>query len=168
MRKLLPLIAIALLALSACDQLYDQASVRPYEQPQMAPAEGAVARDDVAMERPSDDWMTASVEPGRLAYRRYCWPCHGPDLAGRGTVGPSFPDEFYSLTDDMFAEISDEEFYEIIGQRNGQHPPLASTMRPLERWQVIAYIRAVQRGETEPGEPEGFESGVNEKVTADK
>ncbi len=168
MRKLLPLTVIAVLALAACDQFYDQASVRPYEQPQMAPAPGAVARDDVAMERPSDEEMAASVEPGRLAYRRYCWPCHGPNLAGKGTVGPSFPEDFYSLTDELFAEISDEELYDIIGQRSGQHPPMASTLLPLERWQVIAYIRAVQRGETEPGQPQNFESGVNEKVTGDK
>jgi mono/diheme cytochrome c family protein len=156
---------LLIITATACDQFYDQASVRPYEQPQLAPAEGAVARDDVQAVRPSDAEMAASVEPGRLAYRRYCWPCHGPNLDGKGTVGPSFPTEFLSLTDYLFVELSDEEFYDIIGQGSGQHPPLASTMTPTERWQVIAYIRAVQRGEAKSGAPEGFKSGVNDKIS---
>lgn len=158
------LLAITALAVG-CGQFNDQVSVRPYEQPQLHPPEDAVAVESGRPIHPGDEAMAEMVEPGRMAYRRYCWACHGPKLDGNGTVGPSFPRSFVSLTDEMIVEASDEDVFEIIAEGSGMHPPLRSTMRDTEIWEAIAYLRAVQRGEAEPGAPEAYAPGVNEKLT---
>lgn len=168
LRGLVPPAMLIMLAAAACNQYQDQVSVRPYEQPQLAPADGSVARDDVEVSRPADAEMASLVEPGRRAYRRYCWPCHGPNMDGKGTVGPSFPREIVNLTGEDIVDADDEDIYDIISNGSGMHPPLASTMRPDERWAVIAYIRAVQSGEVKAGEPEGYAPGKNEKGSANK
>ena len=154
MKKLTLFAALLALLAAGCDQMYDQASVRPYEEPLLPPPEGTMATDSGDVEIPTPEQMAAMVEDGRVAYRRYCWACHGPEMDGKGTVGPSFPRDFESLTSPDVAELEDIDLYQNIGMRMNMHPPLASTMTPEERWQVVAYIRAVQRGLTEPGAPE--------------
>ena len=128
--------------------------MRPYEEPQFQTPEGVEAFEAEEVDAPSHEELRSMVEDGRIAYRRYCWPCHGPNMDGRGTVGPSFPKDFADLSGEDVAELEDIELYEIIGIRVNMHPPMASTLTPEERWHVVAYIRAVQQGRIEPGEPQ--------------
>ena len=164
-RTMIYLLLVSAAIAVGCGQFNDQVSVRPYEQPQLQPPEGTVAAEAGAPVHPSAEEMAAMVEPGRMAYRRYCWACHGPQLDGNGTVGPSFPRSFVSLTDDSIVEASDEDLFEIITEGSGMHPPLLSTMLDADVWRAIAYVRAVQRGDLEPGAPEAYAPGVNEKLT---
>jgi mono/diheme cytochrome c family protein len=85
------------------------------------------------------------IAAGKIAYRRYCFQCHGPNFDGYGTVGQSFappPRDLRSVkvqsqpVGGMFKEIS----YGIPG---GRQPALATTMTLDERWHVIAYVKSL-------------------------
>jgi hypothetical protein len=219
---------ILALALSGCQQLWEQPSKHPYDAPQLQPTSGTVAVDAAApLLEITTTTSTAATSPtlliqnlkskiqnplsstsetisaGRLAYRRYCWQCHGPKLDGDATVGPSLPGVQLSLLTSSVVALSDGEIFWVISKGSTRKavsssaistqpsaignqpsavsdaktaagisqsairdpeskiqspkskiqnpeaavsPPLEGTMTPIERWQAIVYMRAVQRG----------------------
>lgn len=149
----LALVFIAALVLAACDQMYDQVSVRPGESPQLLPSSGTVAvnattpttRAEVVSLRNPLQGGADALTSGALAYRRYCWPCHGPDHDGQSaTVGPSFPRGNLNLLDPRVVRKSDGEYFRHITNGSEIAPPFAGAMTVDERWQVITYLRDVQ------------------------
>lgn len=159
-------------------QLHTQDSVRPHEGPQPMLPEGSVALDAVALAdrltpeeaslllNPFADDPDA-VEAGRVAYRHYCWPCHGPGLDGQSivdgriaTAGPSLPQARINLLSPQVASQSDGTLFYKTLLGAGSHPALDSTMSEDNAWLTISYIRAVESGATRPGEPAGWQYGV--------
>jgi mono/diheme cytochrome c family protein len=149
-------IAAIVLACAGCDQMAQQPSVQTYELPQLHPPKGAVAVDaqpplppqDSTSKRPNPLPSTPqTVADGKLAYRRYCWPCHGPNLDGNATVGPSFPRGSQNLMLGDVINQPDGELFWKITAGSGMHPRLGSTITANECWQIIAYMRAVQKGQ---------------------
>jgi len=155
MKRILPL-AVFVLVCAGCDQMAQQPSVRTHEGPQRPPPSGAVAVNapppmpllgDAAKLRSPLPRTSETVAAGKLAYRRYCWPCHGPNLDGNATVGPSFPRGQLSLLAPEIKKQSDGELYWKTLRGAGFHPALATTLTSAECWETIAYVRAVQAGE---------------------
>ena len=135
----------------------NEPSVRPYEQPAGWPAPGAVAVDQVfgVASREDPDAAGDAVSPlagnrgaeeaGKVAYRRYCWACHGPRLDGLSTVGPSFPRGRMDLTASDVTRQGDGVLFWKIWNGTGNMPSLGSTLTATEAWQVIAYLRGYSR-----------------------
>jgi mono/diheme cytochrome c family protein len=153
------LVMVAVLA-AGCNQMAQQQSVDWYEEPFLAPTTGTVALDESAPLPPREQAdrlrnpLTKTSETlvaGRQVYRRFCWPCHGPQFDGNGPVGPSFPRGNLDLLAPRVVNMSDGEIYWILARGSDLNPPLAEITVSTERWQVITYLRAVQAGEIEPG-----------------
>ncbi len=150
-------------------QLHLQESVRPHEGPQPDPPPGSVA---VEAESPLPTLDLAHlllnpltsdpdvIESGRLAYRRYCWQCHGQKMDGQSaTVGPSLPPGKLDLLDTEVLSQSDGELFWKTSEGFDNHPPLNATMTRQEIWESIVFIRAVAAGRTESFEPANFRWG---------
>lgn len=150
-------------------QMHAQKSVRPHEGPQLSPPEGAVAVEaedplptlDLAQQLRNPLQMDPDViESGRLAYRRFCWQCHGVKMDGQSsTVGPSLPPGQLDLLADEVLSQSDGELFWKTSEGFGNHPPLNATMTRQEIWESIVFIRAVAAGRTQSAEPENFRWG---------
>lgn len=165
MRRTCALLVLIVAIATGCNQMAQQPSSRANEDPQFEPPDGAVAVHEPlplpdavnarALESPLEA-TTQTIAAGRLAYRRYCWPCHGPTLNGEyAQVGPSFPTGRIDLTDPEIAKLSDGELFVFVALGTGNNPPLLGTMTDTELWETIAYLRAVWSDAVEPGPPPG-------------
>jgi mono/diheme cytochrome c family protein len=165
--RLAPLAASCALLCAGCWQMAEQPSVRPYESPQLNAPPGSVARNPAVSALSSAEAAVlpnplpptqATVVLGQLAYRRHCWPCHGPQMDGQSaTVGPSLPRGRLNLLDPEVIGQSDGTLYWKTLFGSGNHPALSSTMTSTEAWQTVSYMRAVEAGTVAPGAPPNFQ-----------
>jgi len=131
------------------------------------PVEGTVARDESAVFGPrdtgksGDSWTTGfpvpvdlqMVQRGQDRYDIFCAPCHG--LAGRGDgpvarrasergeatwVAPT------DLTSDAVMTKATGELYGVIRDGVRNMPSYAAQIPTDDRWSIVAYVRALQRG----------------------
>lgn len=126
---------VALMAptLSGCRQLWEQPSVHPYEEPQLQPASGTVPVDapapltDLTSLKNPIKMTSETISAGHLAYRRYCHQCHGLNLDGDATVGPSLPDAQMNLLLPRVAAMSDGEIFSAIWAGTKSKRPAGGT-----------------------------------------
>lgn len=170
--RLLPAAAVLLLVLgaAACDDqlkyipifsfMAEQPSVEPYEQPARLPPPGAVP---LGSERTWDlQASTDLVSPlrrgevdlavGREEFETYCYVCHGLD--GRGTgpvVGPNRIPQIPTLNlhSEQARAYTDGYIWGMITNGRGLMPSYRRIPADV-RWQVVAYVRALQSGEVDP------------------
>jgi mono/diheme cytochrome c family protein len=161
--------------LSKNDFYADQRSERP-------PVEGTVARDDLRQDayfhtgkignNPGDVMpftITKEVlDHGRERFNIYCAPCHSRLGDGNGFV----PSRGFSRKPPSFhiARLQKAPlgyFFDVITNGFGIMPDYASQIPPQDRWDIIAYIRALQlsqnatmsdvpAGQPVPSEPPKF------------
>ncbi len=84
-----------------------------------------------------------SRQQGKALYDIYCALCHGSDAKGDGPIAAKFvppPD----LTLDLFRQRTDGFLYGTITHGGALMPPLAESLSPAERWDVINYLRSLQ------------------------
>ncbi len=135
------------LALAGCTQypsggnirLHNDMGAQPVYRPQRDPlplAEHAVARN--AGER-----LVAPV-PGARLFAIYCAPCHGPRGKGDGPVAPKLT-TVANLTAEKYLGREDRFFYEAIRAGSGLMPPQPENLSAAERWDVVNYLRKLQR-----------------------
>jgi mono/diheme cytochrome c family protein len=161
--------------LSRNDFYADQRSERP-------PVEGTVARGDLREDtyfytgkignNPGDYLpfpLTKEVlQRGRERYNIYCAPCHSQVGDGNGFVpsrGFARKPPSYHIPRLQKAPLG--YFYDVITNGFGIMPDYASQVPPRDRWDIVAYIRALQlsqnatradvpAGQTVPSEPPKF------------
>jgi hypothetical protein len=161
--------------LSKSDFYADQRSERP-------PVEGAVARDDLREDmyfytgkigsNPGDVMPFAVskevLNRGRERFNIFCAPCHSRLGDGNGFV----PSRGFSRKPPSFHIARLEKaplgyFFDVITNGFGIMPDYASQIPPQDRWDIIAYIRALQlsqnatmsdvpAGQQVPSEPPKF------------
>ena len=88
----------------------------------------------------------ANLLQGQAQYNVYCRACHGEKGVGDGPV--TGPDRFpapASLHTAQALQYSDGTIYHVITRGVGKMPSYAHLLEPKERWQVIHYVRALQR-----------------------
>lgn len=133
--------------------MHKQPSIRPQEAPRLPPP-GSIPRQGI---EPRMDRLkaakklhnpvqptAASVENGKELFQIYCALCHGPDGKGGGPVATKFvppPD----LTLEIFRERTDGFLYATIRDGGALMPGQAEALSPRERWDVVNYIRHIQR-----------------------
>ena len=138
--------------LSRSDFFTDQRSARP-------PVEGTVARGQLREDTyfytgkvgssPGDSMpfkVTKDVlERGRKRFNIFCAPCHSRLGDGNGFVpsrGFSRKPPSYHIQRLQKAPLG--YFYDVITNGFGIMPDYASQISPQDRWNIVAYIRALQ------------------------
>ena len=90
-----------------------------------------------------------SVELGGKLFGIYCTPCHGYQGKGDGLVGKKLVMTPYDLTADQTKQRTDGFIFGYITFGGAVMPSYANDLSPLERWNVINYVRKVlQQGGT--------------------
>ena len=138
--------------LSRSDFFSDQRSARP-------PVEGTVARGQLSEDTyfytgkvgsSPGDYMPFKVtkevlERGRERFDIYCAPCHSRLGDGNGFVpsrGFSRKPPSYHIPRLQKAPLG--YFYDVMTDGFGIMPDYASQISPQDRWNIVAYIRALQ------------------------
>jgi hypothetical protein len=85
------------------------------------------------------------VMAGRTLYFTYCAQCHGKYFDGNGTVGQSFHPLPTNLREPTVQSKSDGALFKSIsyGVPGGRQPPLATTIKILDRWRIIAFLKSL-------------------------
>jgi mono/diheme cytochrome c family protein len=138
--------------LSRSDFFTDQRSERP-------PVEGTVARGQLHEDSylytgkvgsAPGEYMPFPVtkevlERGRERYNIYCAPCHSRVGDGNGFV----PSRGFARNPPTFHKPRWQkaplgELYDVITNGSGIMPDYASQIPPQDRWNIVAYVRALQ------------------------
>lgn len=86
----------------------------------------------------------ATLERGRERYAIYCSPCHGLDGYGQGMIvqrGFSPPQSFHTT---QLRQASPGYYFDVITNGFGRMFSYAYRVEPVDRWAIVAYIRALQ------------------------
>jgi mono/diheme cytochrome c family protein len=138
--------------LAKSDFFPDQRGARPL-------VEGAVARGDLRADTyfytgkigsNPGDYMPFPVtkevlDRGRERYNIYCAPCHSQLGDGNGFI----PSRGFSRKPPSYHTARLQKaplgyFYDVISNGFGIMPDYASQIQPQDRWNIVAYIRALQ------------------------
>jgi mono/diheme cytochrome c family protein len=138
--------------LSRSDFYPDQRSARP-------PVEGTVARGDLRADtyfytgkigaKPGDVMpfpVTKEVlDRGRERYNIFCAPCHSRLGDGDGFVpARGFARKPPSFQDPRLQKAPVGYFFDVMTEGFGIMPDYASQIPPRDRWNIVAYVRALQ------------------------
>jgi mono/diheme cytochrome c family protein len=154
MNKLSFIVALAGL-LAACDQNMDaQPRYSEYSRAPLfrssvlrPPPANTVARDDLDRERAARTKPALSAEllaRGRERFGIFCSPCHGAGGDGTGIVVQRGMPRPTSYHDDRLRAAEDQYFFDVITNGHGAMYSYAARVPPVDRWAIVAYIRALQ------------------------
>jgi len=136
-------------------RMWETPAVRPHEAPLPVMAAAAIpasggellyrSADPATLAAPFDLADPQTIAQGQQGYRYYCIQCHGVNMDGYGTVGQSFAPAPGDLRSTRIQNLPvGVIFHEIsYGIPGGRQPPLASTITPDERWQIIAFVKSL-------------------------
>ena len=161
------LIAVAIVGLVAYEALiyYDEKfpfgrmwetpAVRPHEELPLSTSKGTVPQqggEELFKAIPADRLKSpvalsdpAQIQAGKVLYSKFCAQCHGKNYDGNATVGQSFHPLPTDLRSVKVQSLSEGAFFKEIsyGIPEGKQPPLATTIDPLDRWRIIAYVKSL-------------------------
>lgn len=106
--------------------------------------ETLVDREDDADLRPPTPFDVAAEERGRVLFSRRCTPCHGPDAKGDGPVSAKFPPA-PNLRYASICARSDGFLYGTLTAGGKAMPPVREGTSSRDRWDLVAFVRALQR-----------------------
>jgi len=84
---------------------------------------------------------------GQKYYDTNCMVCHGQKGDGKGPVGLMMPNHPPALTTDKVKGWADGQIFQVITVGQGTMGPYASHIPQQYRWQVVNYIRYLQKTE---------------------
>lgn len=99
-----------------------------------ATAETSTARSEVPF----------NAEQGKHLYETFCSACHGTGGKGDGPVSEDFPKP-PDLTLPLYRQRSDSFIFHRITFGTAIMPAYGHMTDPIERWQIIYYLRTLQR-----------------------
>lgn len=156
---------LLVLCLAACERypsggavrirsdMVDQPSFRPQEDP-LPLAEGAVPAAGLEPVLSRDEAMRDLVNPvaatpaniaqGARLYGTFCLHCHGAKGRGDGPVAAKISKPA-DLTAKQYIESRDGLFYYTIRHGTPIMPALAEAIAPRERWEIVNFVRTLQR-----------------------
>lgn len=94
------------------------------------------------------------VERGQDRYEIYCSVCHGKTGAGDGVImrGDYGYTPAPSYHTDRLRQAPDGYLYDVIASGVNTMPPYGQKVPVLDRWAIVAYIRALQRSQNATAE----------------
>ena len=89
----------------------------------------------------------ASLDRGEVLFNRMCAVCHGAAGVGaQANVIEKYPLLIaYNLSGPVVAEYSDGHIYGIVRVGRGLMPPYGHQISHFDRWNIVNYIRVLQR-----------------------
>ena len=146
---------LALLALAACKRedmyvqgksyTWDRSNFFPKQQSMQKPVPATVARAELNLPVPQPATITAAMlARGHERFDIFCSPCHGRSGDGQGMIvqrGFPQPPSFYSQ---RLRKAKASLFYDTITHGHGVMYSYADRVPSADRWDIIAYIRALQ------------------------
>ena len=90
------------------------------------------------------------LERGRERYNIYCAPCHSRTGDGNGMIvqrGYRRPPSYHT---DRLRQAPIGHFFDVITNGYGAMPDYAAQVTPRDRWNIAAYIRALQLSQDAP------------------
>jgi mono/diheme cytochrome c family protein len=157
-RRRLAVLALALAPLvGACSNdwrtdMWYQPSIRPQQAPRPEP-ERSIALDASPRYESRDDTeqladplalTSASLEHGKALFAARCSPCHGPGGRGGGPVSKFFPPA-PDLAYIKVRERTDGFIWGTVSYGGKAMPPAAEGLSPADRWDVVHWVREIQR-----------------------
>lgn len=163
-------IAFALLGAGCTGDMRDQSYVEPLERsaffkdgmgsrPKIA---GTVSREEgryetvqlsgrengVLAERIPFQVTSELMRRGQAQYLVFCLPCHGTLGRGDGLVTQRGFPRPPSLGEQRLREAPDGHLFEVITKGYGVMYSYDGRIDPIDRWAIVAYLRALQLAET--------------------
>lgn len=89
----------------------------------------------------------AFIESGRQKFTIFCKVCHGASGDGNGVTKQYGMIATATYHDDRIREMPEGEIFNTITHGKNTMLSYADKLTPQERWQVIAYVRALQRSQ---------------------
>lgn len=122
------------------------------------PAEGSVARGHLPLPTMTDEeagsllanplgYSGAALERGRSKYRIHCQVCHGALGDGKAELPATYGAKPANLQSASVREYPDGRLFHVISAGKNTMPGYASDISPEDRWAIILYLRALQRGQ---------------------
>jgi mono/diheme cytochrome c family protein len=136
-------------------RMWETPAVRPHEDPPLSTPAGTVPQDggeEIFQALRAEDLKSpialsdpAQIQMGKILYSKFCAQCHGKNYDGNGTVGQSFHPLPTDLKSAKVQSLSEGAFFKEIsyGLPDGRQPPLATTIDPLDRWRIMAYVKSL-------------------------
>jgi hypothetical protein len=189
LRNISPLGLLLVLTLAACRQdMQDQPRFKPLAKSDFytdlrsarPPVEGTVARGQLhedsylytgKLGNNPGDYLPFPVTSdvlarGRQRFNIYCAPCHSRVGDGNGMIvqrGFRAPPSFHT---ERLRKAPLGYFFDVMTNGFGAMPDYASQIPPVDRWTIVAYIRALQLsqgatvGDVPPGQKVPSEAPV--------
>jgi mono/diheme cytochrome c family protein len=144
------LLAYSVVSIPIQSQMVDQASVANEMGPRLAAPAAAVPMqgpeligDEPASQPVPPD--AASLARGKDLFSINCAMCHGADAKGDGKLSDRFTPSPADLTSAGVASLTDSQIFMVITQGWGPMPPMTENLEPADRWDVINYVRSLER-----------------------
>jgi hypothetical protein len=170
-QKIMPLVLLSVLAMAGCRQdMHDQPRFKPLAQSDFftdlrsarSPVEGTVARGDLREDsyfytgkigNNPGDYMPFPVTKdvlfrGQERFNIYCSPCHSRVGDGAGMIAQRGFRQPPSYMTERLRKAPLGYFFDVITNGFGAMPDYASQIPPGDRWNIVAYVRALQLAET--------------------
>jgi len=101
---------------------------------------------DKELKNPYEGKMTAEVlTVGQKYYEIHCMLCHGMKGQGDGPIAAKFPLKIPALVSDKIKGWKDARIYHTITMGQGVMGSYASHVPQAYRWQLVNYIRYIQK-----------------------
>src|SRR5205085_2295480 len=86
------------------------------------------------------------IADGQLRFNVYCSPCHDRTGLGRGMV-PKHAANWQpaNLMEDRVVQLADGDIFNVITNGRRTMPPYQFQTTIPERWNIISYLRVLQR-----------------------
>lgn len=93
----------------------------------------------------ANDMSDEVLKKGQKFYETHCMVCHGVSLNGDGPIKDKFPTTIPPLNSDKIKGWTDGQIYHVITVGQGIMGAYASHIPQAYRWQVVNYIRFLQK-----------------------
>jgi mono/diheme cytochrome c family protein len=136
-------------------RMWETPAVKPHEELPLSMPKGTVPHqggEEVFKAMPAELLKSpialsdqAQIQLGKGLYSKFCAQCHGKNYDGNATVGQSFHPLPTDLRSPKVQSLSEGAFFKEIsyGIPDGRQPALATTIDPLDRWRIIAYVKSL-------------------------
>jgi mono/diheme cytochrome c family protein len=143
-------LAYSVISIPIPSQMVDQLSVANEMGPRLAEPAEAVPMQGPALidDQPGSLPVPASADSlarGKDLFSINCMMCHGDGGKGDGKLSDMFTPTPADLTSPGVAALSDDQIFMVITQGRGPMPPIAENLSPTDRWDVINYVRSLER-----------------------
>ncbi|PWB67139.1 MAG: menaquinol oxidoreductase [Deltaproteobacteria bacterium] len=149
---------MAALLLPACEKIdrnmWDNPAFKPQEEPVRLPPRDSIPTkgreripsmaEAASLKNPVSP-TEGNLSKGKELFGIFCVPCHGDSGKGDGPVGKKYVPTPADLGPSGHgAHHPDGTLFVVISNGAGGMPSFRADLAPVERWQIVAYLRTLK------------------------